>query len=683
MKKIISLFLCAALVLGLAVSAFALSIAPSADKTVIKAGEDVTVTLRFDEALSAVNTIAVRIYFDSALFEKKGYEPLDANISGLTTTPKTDEVGTYITLNYVCLAASGAAVAAGDFCRITFTAKSDLTAEQTASFGSRVVTLGYANATFGSPTEPVTVSVTVQPAGSCVAVNAAALPAGNAWTMKAGEFQTVDLAKVFTDTAGHALSYGFSVTDSKGKTYENPQIHVSSNAATASVLTFSTPDPDTYTLTLFAACAETKQRAEAQITVTVEAVADGLPIQYGYNETPADSVTVFATISSDGIPLCGNDDDSTVLSHLKITVPYFDLGLYELQDYYRYATENGRGGYTGEEVIHRPTAMHLFIYMLERYYLGLPENQCGKGESNLIGHAGEQGVTNMFSNKAYDDTQLALEYTGGATSTYMKQVWGHDENLMYYRNHVYPLQSAGWGSTSDYILLSDGDTIDMAMFTDWNFYTHGSFTTFVDRDVASQDGGSNLDHLDVNARPETAFAATVGTEKTFSAVKFGTQSVAEGGTDGFMSLAGDKYAEGYQIALYDENWNEVTENETIVSDWTADENGRVTVTFAKPGTYYLLGLDPAAGTNEACIAPATAKIVVTEKTEPEYILGDVNGDGKLNAQDVQMLRNFLLKKITLTKAQRAAADVNHDNSVNAQDVQKLRNFLLKKISSLD
>lgn len=519
MKKIISLFLCAALVLGLAVSAFALSIAPSADKTVIKAGEDVTVTLRFDEALSAVNTIAVRIYFDSTLFEKKGYEPLDANISGLTTTPKTDEVGTYITLNYVCLAASGAAVAAGDFCRITFTAKSDLTAEQTASFGSRVVTLGYANATFGNPTEPVTVSVTVQPAGSCVAVNAAALPTGNVWTMKAGEFQTVDLAKVFTDTAGHALSYGFSVTDSKGKPYENPQIHFSSNAATASVLTFSTPNPDTYTLTLFAACGETGQRAEAQITVTVEAVADGLPIQYDYDETPAEKVTVFATVSSDGVPLMGNDRDSTILSHLEVTIPYFDLAEYGIADYYRYAADKG-GSYIGDTVIKRPTAMHLFIYLVQRYYMGLPEKYCGPGGGDSVSYQGKPtnplnaegglGVYTMQGDEAFKDNGTALEYTGGAQSTYMKLVWGHDENLMYYRNHAYPLQSPGWGSTADYILLSDGDTIDMAMFTNWNFYQYGSFCTFVDRDTRVNDGGKNGDHTDSNYRPATAFTATAG-----------------------------------------------------------------------------------------------------------------------------------------------------------------------------
>ena len=42
--------------------------------------------------------------------------------------------------------------------------------------------------------------------------------------------------------------------------------------------------------------------------------------------------------------------------------------------------------------------------------------------------------------------------------------------------------SPGWGSTSDYILLSDGDAIDVAMFTNWGFYHNGYFASF-DQDV--------------------------------------------------------------------------------------------------------------------------------------------------------------------------------------------------------
>ena len=668
-------------------SALALSVFPGVDKTAVSAGEDVTVTLSLDEALKAVNTMAIRVYFDDTLFEKKSYEALDSGISGLTSTVKTDDNGKYITLNYLNITPQGGDIAAGEFCKITFTAKGSVSEEAAAAFGSMVQTLGFADGHFGDKTDFASISVSVKPTEDSVSVNLSALPENGSWTMKAGENRNINLAELFTDSNAHLPIYSFSVTDSSGNPYSNAHIHISQNAATASMFTFSTPDPGSYTVELRATCPESGKTARANINVTVEAAADGLPIQYGYDETPAKAVTVFATISSDGIPIVGNDAANTTLSHLEVTVPYFDLALYGLEDYYRYATANGSGAYVGNRVIERPTAMHLFIYMLERYYFGLPEEKCGKGTSGVLDGTGGRGVVNMRGETAYnDDVCSSLSYTGGATSTYMKQVWGHDENLMYYRNHAYPLQSPGWGSTSDYILLSDGDTIDMAMFTNWSFYQYGAFCTFVNRDTSLNDGANNGDHTDVNYRPGTAFTAKVGERAVFSAVKFGTQATSDGGTDDFASIEGDKYAESLNVAVYDEKWRDITDS-SKVREWTDDGKGHYTVTFAEPGTYYLLGIDANAGRDEdgksnACIAPATAKIIVSEAEEPEPIPGDVNGDGDVTAQDVQRIRNYLLGKLTLTEKELAIADINRDGDVTAQDVQRLRNYLLGKLESL-
>ena len=100
-----------------------------------------------------------------------------------------------------------------------------------------------------------------------------------------------------------------------------------------------------------------------------------------YDETNADSVTVNVTISNDGIPLMGKD--GTILANLDVTVPYFDLDDYGLGKYYRYGTEFGWGSYNNDTVIERPTALHAYIYIIERYYMGLPASQCGKGTSGL------------------------------------------------------------------------------------------------------------------------------------------------------------------------------------------------------------------------------------------------------------------------------------------------------------
>ena len=167
-------------------SALALSVFPGVDKTAVSAGEDVTVTLSLDEALKAVNTMAIRVYFDDTLFEKKGYEALDSGISGLTSTVKTDDNGKYITLNYLNITPQGGDIAAGEFCKITFTAKGSVSEEAAAAFGSMVQTLGFADGHFGDKTDFASISVSVKPTEDSVSVNLSALPENGSWTMKAG-----------------------------------------------------------------------------------------------------------------------------------------------------------------------------------------------------------------------------------------------------------------------------------------------------------------------------------------------------------------------------------------------------------------------------------------------------------------------------------------------------------------
>ncbi|MDE6150125.1 MAG: hypothetical protein K2F81_08560, partial [Ruminococcus sp.] len=84
------------------------------------------------------------------------------------------------------------------------------------------------------------------------------------------------------------------------------------------------------------------------------------------------SVTVYLTVSEDGFYTIGNDDNSTTMARVPVTVDYFDLADYGLQDYYRYEAdsfENG-GKYINEKIVEQPTLLHLFITALEKYYLG-------------------------------------------------------------------------------------------------------------------------------------------------------------------------------------------------------------------------------------------------------------------------------------------------------------------------
>ena len=296
-----------------------------------------------------------------------------------------------------------------------------------------------------------------------------------------------------------------------------------------------------------------------------------------YDETPADSVTVNVTLSNDGTPLLGAD--GTVLANLNVTVPYFDLADYGLSKYYRYGTEFGWGSYNNDTVVERPTALHAYIYLIERYYMGLPADQCGKGTSGVLDYNKKTDALYMDGTKAYNSgNSYAITPTGNATSLYMKTFWGHDENLMYFRNHEYPLMSKGWGSTCDYMLLSDGDRLDVALFSNWGFYSDGAFCQFT----------------------QDAYTVGVGEALSTSTFKAGT-SAGMGGESPALEAVKD-----LKVAVYDANWNKLAE---VTGD------GTYTYTFDKAGTYYLMGADTNAKTSTAHYAPATAKVTVIGNDE--------------------------------------------------------------------
>ena len=421
---------------------------------------------------------------------------------------------------------------------------------------------------------PQTVFATSDVSGGAAACVTVKDGAKTAYEVAAGGLLTVRLDELFQDSGSHGLTYTLDGGD------YGTQTKVTTDKDGSAILSFTNPTAGTYTPTITATCAE-KAAASVQLTITVNEAADGDAAQYGYDETDAASVKVYVTVSHDGIPLMGNE--GTVLSHLELDVPYFDLDKQDLSEFYRYHTENGQGGYVDDQVVKRPTALHLYLYLLGVYYLGLTPEQVINGDEIIKGHDGGVGVTDMNGGQPYDDSSLALNITGSATSMYMQQFWGHDENLMYYRNHVYPLMSAGWGATADYVLLSDGDTIDVAMFSNWSFWQSGAFAAFDQDSYAVRPGGS----------------LTVQTQK------YDTRSVADGGTESFEPIT------GLTVKVYDADWREVGE----VAAHSGDRSS-YTYTFEKEGTYYLLATDPNAGTEDACYAPATARVTVGGGAKP-------------------------------------------------------------------
>lgn len=457
-----------------------------------------------------------------------------------------------------------------------------------------------------------------------------------------GGLYTMDLSEIFTDTEGHAMTYTLAEGDYGSQT----------KITADGKLAFSVASEGTYQLKITATCPE-KDTAVWNLRMVVKKASEGTEDQYDYDETDAEEVTVYVTVSNDGIPVLGNDEDGTILSHLKVTVPYFDLEAYGLTDYYRYHTTDGSGPYVDRKIVKRPTALHLYIYLMERYYMGIQEDQCGTGAQNPLEYSTETVVRYMDGEPAYDSGgKMALKVRGSATSLYMVNFWGHDENLMYYRNHVYPLMSPGWGSTCDYMLLSDNDTIDVAMFSNWNFYQYGAFTNF-DKDSYQVAAESPLE---------------------FQTLKYETKSVSQGGSESFVPIT------GLNVEVYDDSWQQVDVVNT-------DNQNLYKYTFPSEGTYYLMATDPNPRGNDACFAPATARVEVlkkgTEPVEPEQKRGDVNGDGKITKTDAVLLyRTIKGSKTVWTEQDKAIMDINQDGKITILDVSLLYAYLAGVIKNL-
>lgn len=114
-------------------------------------------------------------------------------------------------------------------------------------------------------------------------------------------------------------------------------------------------------------------------------------------------------------------------------------------------------------------------------------------------------------------------------------------------------------------------------------------------------------------------------------------------------------------------------------------SGVAVLTMKKSGASQSIISEPKAiATKDAngALSPIT-KPIVTDDPYGGYALGDVNGDGKINATDALLVLRSFAKKITLTPEQTLRADVNRDNKVNATDALKILRYFAKKITSFD
>lgn len=182
MKRIISLFLVLVMLFSLTAIAFAQGIIPKSDVTTVKKGEQVKVTMTMEEKITGVTTAEFQLAYDETLFEFD----FDSSIPGECDIAKSGDVGGqvwngYVKYTYANTRTAGGTLDAGAvLATLVFTAKADVTAEQTATFTSRVHTFAKVDGTHPvSDFSEKALSVTVTPASTEVKGYAVAAVAKN------------------------------------------------------------------------------------------------------------------------------------------------------------------------------------------------------------------------------------------------------------------------------------------------------------------------------------------------------------------------------------------------------------------------------------------------------------------------------------------------------------------------
>ena len=296
------------------------------------------------------------------------------------------------------------------------------------------------------------------------------------------------------------------------------------------------------------------------------------------------SVTVYFTLSNDDDFVL--DSAETAIAAVPITVRYFNLDDYGLSAFYC-LDENG-------EPVEQPTVLHLYITAMERYGLGLSEEQCGKG--------------------ALQVPSDWLTISGGAGHMYMTSFWNHDENLIYNVNGKYPMKLDGsMGATADEIILHDGDFVDVAMFSDWSFHSN------------PQSGFHFFSETQTD--PQKAFRIPHGEPLTLTYLL--THSDMGAGPDvatTFTAVPG-------QTVYYGMSFDEAKAQAA-----TTDAEGKVHLTFDAEGTWYIWTKGGYAGAEDPYLppvvvsAPGCAVVRVTKTAADVETLIEAIGEVSLDSE---------------------------------------------------
>lgn len=233
MKRILSFVLAVCLVLGLSVGVFAATLDVSADKTDIKPGDEVTVTVSAKDAFIDYTALQYRLFYDADLFDINLKTDVVNKGSHVVVDPqKAGSEDTYI---QIVMADTDAMevldIPAGTvFATLKFTAKASIDSAKKANFELKFIEAADENYQIVKDNKPdagAAVTVTVTPAAQTSKYSVAASTTTASTTV--GSDATVSLNVTNAATSNKYNSYYFEVS------YDNTVLQYVSNDATNDV----------------------------------------------------------------------------------------------------------------------------------------------------------------------------------------------------------------------------------------------------------------------------------------------------------------------------------------------------------------------------------------------------------------------------------------------------------------
>ena len=313
--------------------------------------------------------------------------------------------------------------------------------------------------------------------------------------------------------------------------------------------------------------------------------------------------TVYFSLSRDGEYLTGNDADQTMLAAVPVEIIWFDLADYGLEEFS--VKSNGK-------VVEQPTMLHLLIRMVEQYKLNGTKTTNGSNELSVSGKFGS-----MFFTKFWDGTS----------------------NLTYYLNHAYAQMKPGIGATVDYMTLENGDFVEVGLYSDPNYWTSPA----AGYAYLAKPDGTAVDRLGLTARE----AQTLVLHRAGADMRSGTPQ--------------DATLKNTKVYVT----SDLSEADTDVTRWTelgtTNANAELTVSFRKPGTYYVAAAGSSVSGPGVCVITVTGDAV----SDVEATIDQLPDAGDITTADAAQIKAARAAYDALTDAEQSQVN-NLDRLTEAE-----------------